>query len=657
VRRLPWSPAEKLCGSVGLSLALVYLASWGVYCFWPGAGPIPAAPYVAVTLISMGLALAAWRDIVTLFGTPRARRMAAGYVFLLGWTLLLFAIIRNYGGAGWSGDWLEHFQRSLFFIDRFPINNPIIGGYNLPARPPFMNVVAGFFLAQTRDRFENYQLIFCFLNLLLFLPCCLMLQRLAGPRRTRILPLVLLFAASPVVMENVTYTWTKAFAAFYIVLAIYFYLAGWRKRDPVRMLVAFLAISAGMLAHYSAGPYAVFLVLHYLIFVFRKRPAKWREVVVVGACCTLFLTTWFGWSLAHYGFHGTFESNTSVTTSREYQGNNLDKIGGNLYDSIVPIVLRDPTLFDEFQQPTQAGKIRDAFFISYQTNILLNMGVLGGLLVVWLIVNTLRRPPRDRIERNFWLELIPFTVVIGIASVGERDPLGVAHLTLLPLAALGLTLLASRFPWSRFMTVLILAGCLVDFAMGVFLHIHLESLENTSDRLVFTGVQFDDTGVHVGKQGPDSLSFGAWTNWVSKHKLAVAQEWSAAIAHQAPADPQLQARSGGILKALQQWIDEDNLDWHGWYSRHRGSVTLLGDDIGGSSRIFLAIIEGSLVLVMLSLMAAVARESRNTKAEAISATPVPRGPKRLPTSRASATAQGARSAQGNKGTRRVRRGE
>ncbi|MGA2270932.1 MAG: hypothetical protein ABSH44_20880, partial [Bryobacteraceae bacterium] len=35
VRGLPWSPMEKLCGGVGLSLVLLYLAAWGIYCFSP----------------------------------------------------------------------------------------------------------------------------------------------------------------------------------------------------------------------------------------------------------------------------------------------------------------------------------------------------------------------------------------------------------------------------------------------------------------------------------------------------------------------------------------------------------------------------------------------------------------------------------------------
>ena len=30
VRKLPWSPMEKLSGGIGLSLVLLYLASWGI---------------------------------------------------------------------------------------------------------------------------------------------------------------------------------------------------------------------------------------------------------------------------------------------------------------------------------------------------------------------------------------------------------------------------------------------------------------------------------------------------------------------------------------------------------------------------------------------------------------------------------------------------
>ena len=107
VRRLRWSGLEKLCGSVALSLVLLWLAAWGIY-IWAQ----PAAYYglaAACGLAGIAVAKDAWR----LCRGLRVRRALAGYAFLLAWTLLVLAVIRNYSGALWSGDWLEHFQRTL----------------------------------------------------------------------------------------------------------------------------------------------------------------------------------------------------------------------------------------------------------------------------------------------------------------------------------------------------------------------------------------------------------------------------------------------------------------------------------------------------------------------------------------------------------------
>ncbi|HKE23707.1 MAG TPA: hypothetical protein VKB88_15185 [Bryobacteraceae bacterium] len=127
----------------------------------------------------------------------------------------MVAAIRNYSGASWASDWLEHFQRSLYFLYRFPVSTGIMNHYTLAARPPLMNLVAAFFLAQTGDRFENFQAVFVLLNLLPFLACWMLLPRLAGPRRAKVLPLVVLFALNPAVMESATYstkgtTWKRS---------------------------------------------------------------------------------------------------------------------------------------------------------------------------------------------------------------------------------------------------------------------------------------------------------------------------------------------------------------------------------------------------------------------------------------------------------------
>ena len=146
-----------------------------------------------------------------------------------------------------------------------------------------MNVLAALFLGVTADRFEIFQLVFAFLNLLLFLPCCLAIPVVARVRKVSVLPLVAIFAMNPAVMQNATYTWTKSLTAFFVIFAVCLYLAGWRKRDPVRMTGAFVCLAAGLLVHYSAGPYVVFFALHYLLVVSARGPEKWRELAAIAA--------------------------------------------------------------------------------------------------------------------------------------------------------------------------------------------------------------------------------------------------------------------------------------------------------------------------------------------------------------------------------------
>ena len=136
------------------------------------------------------------------------------------------------------------------------------------------------FLGVIDDRYELFQVAFAFLNLLAFFPCLLLAPSLSR-RRRYVLPLVAVFCASPVIMENVTYTWTKALAAFYVVLGFWFYLAGLRKNDSTRITVGFLSSATALLVHYSAGPYLLFLAFHYALRCLRQRRRPWREFALI----------------------------------------------------------------------------------------------------------------------------------------------------------------------------------------------------------------------------------------------------------------------------------------------------------------------------------------------------------------------------------------
>jgi hypothetical protein len=580
VRRLRWTPLEKLCGSVGLSLILVYLGAWAIFCF--GSGDPRPSYRILLALVVAAAALSA-RDAWRLFRTFRVSQAVGGFAFLLLFGLAMLSMIRVYSGAGWFGDWFEHFQRSLFFLDRFPASTVIYGNYAVPARPPLMNVLAAFFLGLTAERFEIFQVVFTFLNLLVFLPAFLLLPALGVRRRPGPVVLTALIAASPAILQNATYTWTKALPAFFVLLAVALYLAGWRKQDSTRTVAAFLGLAAGSLAHYSAGPYLVFLALHYAWRIVRQPFRAWREAVLIGAVCGLLLATWFGWSLPTYGTKTTLGSNTSVTAARGYGGSAALRIAGNLFDTIVPGWLRGQ--WPDWHQPNSDGLTRDRAFTFYQLNLIFAMGSVGGPLVLWLLYRAIRTQRRRPIpERSFWLVMIPFCVLAGIAVVGERDTNGVPHLTLLALEILGLTAVAGRFRrLSGGARLLLVLGCAFDFYYGVFLHARVEGLENTPDHVVFTDPVYNGLENFSVPSTYYSIGENSRSAWVLKHRVALSRRWLEQLPRGHEQDAYFQIGWPPLEKQFRLEIADDAKNWQGWLARHGGSVTFLGDDVAGLS--------------------------------------------------------------------------
>ena len=474
VRKLRWGPLEKLCGSIAFSLVLVYLAAFAIYLL-----KLPRWSYWAFSGACGVLGLLLAGDLRRLFSHGKTRRAVLSYGFLLLWSLLLLGLIRSYSGGGWGGDWFEHYHRAVFFLDRLPTDSVIHGNYQVPARPPMMNLLAAYFLAhQPAGQFMPYQVIFVSMNLLVFFPCLLML-RLVARRGGRGWPiLVVLLACNPMFAQNLTYTWTKLLSGFYVIFSVWMYLAGLRKNDGIRTVVAFASLAAGALIHYSVGPFILFLSLHYALIVLCHLRAKWRQAVAVIVVSAALLGTWFAWSIAVYGVEDTFASNTAVSASQSTKGSNIARIGRNIYDTFVPHTLRDVSL-DPIKQRNRMGYWRDYAFLVYQTNFFFAMGAVGWLVVVWLfcsrIIRLRWRGPG--LGRFFWPAFVVFCVLVGIAVIGEREKFGVAHICLPPIVLMAVAMLAGSFPrLPRPVRWLVIIGSIVDFAVGIFIHFRLENM-------------------------------------------------------------------------------------------------------------------------------------------------------------------------------------
>jgi hypothetical protein len=480
LRRLRWPASEKFCAAIALSQFIAFLLSFAIYILHLSNGW-----YWIVTGISAVSLILVRRDLARLLRNHHVRAQLKTYLALFIIAFCMLAMIRHYSGGIWAGDWLEHYQRTIFFLDHQPTSQLFLDQYTLPARPPMMNVLAAAYLAQIGEHsFAAYQLVFLLLNLMVVMPCVLLLPMLA-PERIRAGAtnvLIFLLATSPMLLQNVTYTWTKLFTAFYVLLALRFYLRGWRRNDRTRIVATFVTLAIAMLVHYSAGPYIVVIGLHYLLQFLRRREKRWGELGLSLLAGAIVLLPWVAWSMHTYGVHGTVASNTSVTDVAAAKEGSLARISANIYDTIIPIQWRVPdSSWLNFSQQSRLGFLRDYMFSLYQHNVLLGMGLLSGVIVAVMVGRVLlgRQLPHRLVL--FWRWFVLGVAILGIAVVGMRVEIGVAQACLPALMLLGLTFLAAR--WGRLnrgVRAIVIVAALVDFTVGVVLQMCVEHFDFTA---------------------------------------------------------------------------------------------------------------------------------------------------------------------------------
>jgi hypothetical protein len=152
----------------------------------------------------------------------------------------------------------------------------------------------------------------------------------------------------------------------------------------------------------------------------------------------------------------------------------------------------------------------------------------------------------------------------------------------LAIEVLGLSLLAAHFALlRRAARFLLIAGCAADFYFGVLLQARVESLENTTSRVVFSDIWTAEGSQQAGVT--DTVSKDTWIGWTLKHRYQLSERLLIAIPqqyHDRRSFPQLWPR---IKSELEKPLQEDAAHWGGWASRHGGVTSYLGDHVGGDS--------------------------------------------------------------------------
>jgi 4-amino-4-deoxy-L-arabinose transferase-like glycosyltransferase len=467
--RLGLSAAENLVAGTALSLIAAWLVAWAVFT----SGAPLSAYWLIPALGAVGL-LVGRRSAGRLLSDLAARDLICGQLIVTGWCTAWLSFVKVHSGGAWTGDSFEHWERALFFLRRWPRDRLFIESYLLPARPPLANVLTAAFMRMTAVDYAHFQVITTTLCSLAFLPVGLLAQRFGGRSASRVAAVILML--SPLFVQNATYPWTKLQAVFFVLSGLYFFLRV-RDRDAGSARAAVLcAISLGgaVVTHYSAGPYVVVLAAAWIGIGFVRRweggflrLTAWSAAA--GACV---LAPWFIWSVADYGWRGTFLSNSSVSMVAKNPGNPLVDMVLNVRDSLVPPQIRG---FNGriFIQSSPWGALRDQCFLVYQLNPLLALGCVGWLAVAAEGFRAARAASRR--DRVFWIATLTGFFLVSFTTYGDRDHYGVGHICLQSLVLLGLAFFASRWETlGRGWRAALVAGWAVDFCLGIALQFAVE---------------------------------------------------------------------------------------------------------------------------------------------------------------------------------------
>jgi hypothetical protein len=503
-----YTAAETVCVSLALSLIILYLAAMTVFvthlpwrCCW-----LFTAVWFIVAIFSLG-------DFGRLLAKSRGRciMVAFGAVLLMG--LFLQSTAMHYSGDRWAGDWIEHYERARFFLKHGPLSSTFSARYTLPARPPMQNLLAAYFLAHFSAGFDRFQVVFTFLNALAFFPCVLIAAHIRPFAARKTMLVAALLITSPMFVQNITFTWTKQLAAFFILCSVALYLRGWFSRRRGHLVLAAASLAAGTLVHYSTGPFAVFIGIHFIIVCIRRKDP--RTLLTCVAVVLLLLSTWFAWSSHAFGVRQTFMANSSISDRETLSTRQkLSTIGYNLWTTLVPHPLRiSPDEFDStYAQPNTFGYVRDYAFTLYQTNLPISMGVVGWLATLLLAVRVLRGAS-NRL-RWFWIGLLLTAFVLGAAAEPVRDEYGSAHVCLQPLTLLARACLAAGLVHlSRRMRFFLVWSLVVDVLLGIVLQFRMQML-------VFKSGYFDSTQSLFRTRG--MLSIQAVLNSVGRFNFGYA---------------------------------------------------------------------------------------------------------------------------------------
>jgi len=462
VQRLSsFDPLEKLCLALSSNFVLMYIAQWGAYLFsW--AQWLPAALLLLMTAAGAAFTVAESSKRGTKGNCEVSWEGILIWMALTVWILGLQSGIVVYGAVSWGGDWFEHYERVLFFLDRLPPNTRFLHGlWSIAARGPLYNTSCALLMSLLGREFFSFQIISTVLNTTPVIIIALLFRRLAGVTQRQALSLgFLLLALSPFAVQQETYTWTKFFTLSYILGAIYFCLPAANDPRGRRVAWSILLSSAGTLAHFMAIPFLIFIG-SYLFYHAARRRWKWKTFLYPTIVSASILSFWFGYCFVSFGFKGTLMSNSTIGGFSQFQKDSaphqyLRVLGENLFTSLVPYGWRhgytgffntppvlqfDPRFGKRYTPLPQDFNRQTEWFsdlVNNQDSLLGNLGWTGMICLVLALLMaasvglSTRTGSSLGAKWKIWLICFVIGIPLSIGMATDYSPHGLAHINLQP---------------------------------------------------------------------------------------------------------------------------------------------------------------------------------------------------------------------------------
>lgn len=488
---------------------------------------------------------------------PSRQELILILIFFLGFLLILSiqSLLVYYTGGGWTFDWLEHYQRSIFFLDK-NLANPYFGKYLLTARPPLFNLVASFFLSLFGRDFYIFQIVSTLLNFSVILPCFLICRNLTknNPARYLFLFILAIFILNPAFVRQVTYTWTKAASAYFLLLGVYFYLQCISNYKLLTFIGVFILLALAYLTHYSAGPYIFLIFLHLFIQICLPAQTGLRlpggspelvegfprgvksvkpltRIVIAIFCFFIICLPWYSWSISRFGPYQTFLGNTSYEWQKSLPlSARLTKDFNNFRHTLIPILPAD-YLFITNNEPGPVSRIYDRSSEIYATTLPGNLTITLCVVLIIYFLRSLRLPggslkgfPRGVGSENFfWPYFIIAGIILGTIVNGKEDTLGIAHISLLPISLLLICFAIRAF-------IKIIEGRKKFTALLIIFFLAIESFIGTGSMIYASSIEITQKNLEKMSFAQYSIIHTHWENIVSKsyynHLVFLADQFS-----------------------------------------------------------------------------------------------------------------------------------